>query len=584
MAAVLSLAGEPASAQTQHSGRDEPVPVAIATVTDGKSGRKAACFAVDWIRIEGHHDLVERASLEEAARPFARSCQNQKSVSGLLQALSGVFADRGFVTTRALLPEQDIAESRQLIVRIVPGRIDKVVYKEERKPYRGPLPRMAALGGTVLKSGSLGDLAENARAWFEGLDDELESLTLLPESARIAVARTIAPDDVVQVDGLQDTLDSLNRVASNKAKADLAPGRRPATSEVRITNRIEDAFRLYAGYDTDSVEGVDKLRFGVTMEKDNLLGINDSWDLTLKSGIDTNQLTGGVSVSVGRATLRARGDWSENTAELGPLQELFTTTWNVSAGADYILHSARTQSLVADVTVTHREENRYYNGLFALTDQRVSALETGLTYNRFYEQGSISARVASTLGLPVFNARVDPGDLGRDTPRSQFAKLDATLAGSYVIPGKASLSSSLSAQWSADPLHSDDQMTIGSRASVRGFSSGGFKADSGVVWRNEAAFSLQGLLPDVSGKDASGGAAAVVSRLNPYVFLDAGFGHDIPNDTNGYRVSSGGGLRYGGPLLSLDVGYALRLLSDRATRRAGGEAGELFVTLRAKVF
>ncbi|MGI3125780.1 ShlB/FhaC/HecB family hemolysin secretion/activation protein [Nitratireductor sp. PBL-C9] len=590
--AGLSIAGTLAAGTaeaTGHSLRDEePAPLMIPTADDNSRSEDAPCFAVDAIRIEGQHDLVDQAALEAAARPFASSCQGNESVGALLKALSAVYVDRGYVTTQAFLPEQDIAKSQKLVVRVVAGRIDKIIYREERKPYRGPFPRMTSLGAELVGSHSLNEFTERMAAWWDGLDDDLDALTLLPASVRIALARTTKADDVVHVDQLQDTLDSLNRVPSSKAKADLTPGGRPATSHVQITNRIEDAFRLYAGYDTESIEGVDKLRFGVTVQKDNLVGINDSWGLTLKSGIDTNELAGDVSVPLGRATLRARGDWSENTADLGPLSELFTATWNVGLGADYIVHASRKQRLAADMTFTHREQNRYINGI-GLTDQRVSALQAGLTYSRFFEHGALSARIASTVGVPTFHARIDPDDLGRQTPHSQFAKLEGSFSGSYVMPGKASFSSSLSGQWSADPLYSDDQLTIGSRASVRGFSNGSLKADSGLIWRNEVAFALPISLTGSSGENADNAqtvdpVSAVLSHINPYTFLDAGFGHDIANDANGYRIGAGIGVRYGGPSLSFDAGYALRLLSEPGSRQEGDAPGELFVTLRMKVF
>lgn len=262
---------------------------------------------MDTIRIEGGHELIGSEAVEDVTRPFALSCQSNESVGGLLKAVNGLFADKGFATTQAWLPEQDIAASRTLVLRVVPGRIDAVVYKEEQQPYKAFFPRMAELSGNVARSSSISEFVQQADAWWEGLDDDLERLTLLPPSARIAMTGTIAKDDVLHVDRLQDTLDSLNRVPSNKAKAELVPGKRPATSDVQITNRINDAFRLYGGYDTESIEGVDKLRFGITAEKDNLIGINDMWGLTLKSGVETNELSGDFAVPVGRATMRLKG-------------------------------------------------------------------------------------------------------------------------------------------------------------------------------------------------------------------------------------------------------------------------------------
>lgn len=572
--------------------------VSAAGMDMNRGPNDAPCFAVDTIRVEGGSDLINPVTLSDIVKPFVLPCQSNESVGGLLKALNSLLADKGFATTQAWLPEQDIAASRALVLRIVPGRIDTVLYKEERQTYRGFFPRMAGLSANVAKSTSMSEFVQRADTWLEGIDDDLERLTLLPPSARIAMTGTIATDDILHVDRLQDTLDGLNRVPSNKAKAELVPGKRPATSDVQITNRINDAFRLFGGYDTESIEGVDKLRFGITAEKDNLIGINDMWGLTLKSGVETNELSGDFAVPVGRATVRFKGDWSENMIDLGPLSELFMTTWTVSAGADWIVHSSRSERVVADFTIAHREQNRYINGV-DLTDQRVSPLQAGVSYSRFFEHGTVSGRIGASQGLSIFNAREDADDIDASTPHSQFTKLDASLSGSYVFPGRASFSSSLSSQWSATALYSDDQMTIGSRGSVRGFSNGSFKADRGAVWRNEVAFAMPvDALLGKTGSDASSDnqnlkptstpasewARTVLSRFNPYLFLDAGLGREIANDVTGYRVGSGLGLRYGGPRLSFDVGYAWRVAEDTRSRRLSEEKGELFMTLRLKVF
>lgn len=559
---------------------------------EGKPRVEGTCFAVDTIRLEGFGKLIEAETVRAAAEPLAARCQNNDTVGKLLKAVNSLFADRGFATTQAWLPEQDIAASKSLLVTIVPGRVDRVIYKEDRTPYTWFVPRMAHLSRALVGSGTLGEVVANADAWIEGLDDELEHITLLPASARIAAAKTIREGDILEVDRIQNTLNGLNRVSSNKAKAELVPGRKPATSDVQITNQVNDTFRLYGGYDTQSIEGVDKLRFGITAEKDNLIGINDTWGLTLKSGVDTDELSGNVAVPIGNVTLRLNGDWSENMIDLGPLSELFMTTWAVNAGADWIVHSSKTERLVADFSIGHREQNRYING-FALTDQRVSPLQAGLSYSHFFEQGSITARLGASRGLSIFNAAEDPDDIDRAIPHNQFTKLDASLSGSYVFPGVASVSSSVSSQWSPSALYSDDQMTIGSRSTVRGFSNGSLKADIGAVWRNELAFALpvDWLLGPSTGTKGSVVTPSqpsewprmVLSRLNPYVFVDAGLGRDIANGFNGYRVSSGLGLRYGGPRLSFDVGYAWRLDEDGRSQRARDETGELYMSLRLKV-
>ena len=307
---ALLLLPYTASSRDGFAGKttEEPVLVIETVEGPGAAGKSAAgtCFTVDTIRIEGGLDLFGRKALKTVALPFASSCQSNESVGGLLEALNGYFADKGFATTRAWLPEQDIAASRTLVVRVVPGRIDDVLYKEERQPYRGLFLRMAGLSRDVVAATSFTEAVRRADGWLEGLDDHIERVTLLPPSARIALARTISKGDALHVDRLQDTLDSLNRVPSHAAKAELVPGGDSATSDVRITNRINHAFRLYAGYDTESIEGVDRLRFGITAEKDSLVSIEGGElqnGLGAVSGVDGAGFGAYTGVAPGGGTL-----------------------------------------------------------------------------------------------------------------------------------------------------------------------------------------------------------------------------------------------------------------------------------------
>lgn len=574
-----------ARSQTLPTIEDQVAPIVIVTGVgrlDIGAPEAGPCFPVKAIEISGSYTLLARELIIDTVEPFARSCQSNASVAGLLKAINGLFADKGFVTTQAWLPEQDIIATEMLKLNVVAGRIDKIVYAEEHEPWRWFIARMAGRTTELLQTSRPGDLAKRAGAWWSALDDDLDRLTLLPPSTRIAMARSVKEDDILEVDALQNTLDALNRVPSHNAKAELAPGTRPATSEVRIKNRIDDAFRLYVGYDNRSASGIDRLRFGITAEKDNLIGINDTWSLTLRSDIDSNEMSSNVAIPVGRLTVRGTADWSESTSELAPLTEFFHTTWNVSGGFDWILQSSKIQRTSLDATLKHREINRYINGI-DLAAQRVTALGAGITYNRFFEQGSLSARLGFEAGLPILNAVRDANDLDAFAPRSQFFKLDGSLAASWVFPQRASLSSAVTWQWTDDLLFADDQITIGSVESVRGYSKGFFKADSGFVWRNEVAFAMPAQLL-ISGKTpAADWGRKTLAHFNPYIFLDGGLGHDNANDVTGYRVSSGLGVRYGGPALSYDVGYAFRLAEDNVTIM-DDVSGELFVNLRLKIF
>lgn len=295
----------------------------------------------------------------------------------------------------------------------------------------------------------------------------------------------------------------------------------------------------------------------------------------MKSGTDSNELSGTVSAPYGPLNVRASADWSESVTPLSPLTELFSTTYNVSGGLDWTVLSSKTGATVADLTLSHRGEDRYINGL-TLSDQDVSAVSNGVSFRQQFERGTVGGRIGFTAGIPLFNGDEDADGIDAFTPRNRFFKLDGALNASYVIPERASFSSVFFGQWANTPLLDDDQITIGSRTSVRGYSSASFKADRGAVWRNEVAFAMPAVLTPKWAEDR-------FALANPYLFVDAGLGHDLANDFTGHRVSSGLGLRYGGKRLSFDLGYAFRLAANTSPFD-DDVPGELFVNLRMKIF
>jgi hemolysin activation/secretion protein len=566
----------------------EPMRIAVhPSVT--KSADLESCFHINHIQIEGDYHLVKRDKLMSLIEPLAIECQGNASVGALLKSINALLADEGYVTTQAYVSPQDIAKTKTLALKIVAGRIDNIQYSEPSAPYVWFIPRMVEQSKQLAKSTNLSDFLQKRDNWLNALDDEADRFTLFPPQVRSALTQTVHSGDILHMDRVQDSLDSLNKVPSFKAKAELAPGSKPSTSNIVIKNRIDDAFRIYAGYDTESLDGVDRLKFGTTVEKDNLIGINDIWGLTLKSGEDANEMSGKVAVPVGLVTLRGNGSWSETMSNLSPISEFFTTTWNASGGLDWVAYSSKTQKINTDFTMTHRVQKRYINGL-ELTPQKVTHVNGGVSYTHYFEHGSLSSRIGADVGVMAFNAQNDPSTITSIEPKAQFFKLEGSVNGSYVIPGKASFSSNLNGQWTAHTLFSDDQMSIGSKESVRGFSNDAFKADRGMVWRNEVTFALP--VVAMLGKSEENTKTAnpnnwmrtTLSGFNPYMFIDSGVGHHIANDIVAYKIGTGGGIRFGGPRVSFDLGTAYRALYGDSETKAQSSGFETYVMVRVKLF
>lgn len=247
---ALTLCGMPAANAEQgaerragqavaKSARGLQSPSIVVATHPARTGTAAnPCFPVDAIEISGggFDRLLPRETIIAAVSPHAEACQGNESVGALLKAVNGLFAGKGYVTTQAWLPEQDIAGTRRLKISVVPGRVDRIVYSEQRTAWHWFGPRMTERGEAVMASTDRQSAWQQTVAFWDALDDDLDALTLLPLEARLATTRQFRDGDILHVDPLQDTLDALNRVPSMKAAAELKPGaNRPLRKSISTT-------------------------------------------------------------------------------------------------------------------------------------------------------------------------------------------------------------------------------------------------------------------------------------------------------------------------------------------------------------
>ena len=212
-----------------------------------KVAGKEACFAVDTITVTGL-SLIDREAAQTALKPFSHPCQGNETIKGLLVTLNALHADKGYVTTQAYLPKQDIKATHTVKIDIKVGRIADVVYEERPEWAVGSyLDRLNTKLAAVFTADTVDAFFNNLDAFVDTIDDPLERPLIADPRARTAGAVVIERGDVLELEAMQQGLDQMNKAGSSKAKAKLDPGPDPATSIVKIVNAPQDAFRLVVG-------------------------------------------------------------------------------------------------------------------------------------------------------------------------------------------------------------------------------------------------------------------------------------------------------------------------------------------------
>lgn len=107
--------------EMQVPGKETPLQMPLPEVSDAP-GR---CFAIETIQLTtlkgGDHPFGRR--LNKAARQPQGSCMSMQDIQTLQAVLSNLLIDKGYITSRVLIPEQDVSTGR-LQLLVVPGTVE----------------------------------------------------------------------------------------------------------------------------------------------------------------------------------------------------------------------------------------------------------------------------------------------------------------------------------------------------------------------------------------------------------------------------------------------------------------------------
>ncbi|MCC5979362.1 MAG: ShlB/FhaC/HecB family hemolysin secretion/activation protein [Salinarimonas sp.] len=592
---LASLSAGPAWADAALEGADEPIIIATKPVESPDAGQ---CFPVETIIVDGEF-LIPRATIREAVTPHAADCVGMEVARAVVGAINEAHAEAGLITTQGYLPEQDIRAARSLRIDVIPGRIAAIDYREDHGiAGRGLRERFTHARDAVAESEGPWDLLGNLSALFAILDDPLDRFQII-DGARRPQAKTrssfsATPGDVLDIEDIQQGVERINAVASGRARARLEPGEEPATSVVVIENTPEDAFRLDFGYERNATTLAgpgrtvsQRLRFDLA--KDNLIGVNDSWRFTLAGGENSNEVAAGIVLPWRASRFSIDGSYTEAYQSITPFAGLFTQNSALSLRYDrQVLRDAR-RSLTLDTRLDIRRGDRFINDL-QLTPQQFTIARVGLTRNATPgERQQFNLGFGVSRGLTLFNATRDPEVLLPDMPRAQFWKIDGSAQYVRGFENLGIWQTTLSGQFAASPLYADDQLVLGSAASVRGFAARTERVDRGGFMRNEFTLALPSKRLLGERAESWTFAADVIDATRPYAFLDLGRGENLAERRTISRIGAGIGMRFALGRSRVDASLAYPLLDevrtpDGVNRRPAGGIPDLGLSFTFKIF
>lgn len=422
------------------------------------------CFPVKRFVLEVPRDLpADLQSAGASALPmdpfsFAQSwldhyqgaCVGKRGVETLVKGLSRTILSRGFVTTRVLVPEQDLS-SGTLKLALIPGVVGDIRFSDP-------------------------DLWGTWRTAFP-----------------------TAPGELLNLRDLEQGLEQMKRVASQEVDMQIVPTSTPGRSDVVIAVKRGKPWTLVASVDNSGSRSTGKWQGNVSVGIDNPLGLSDMFNIGYNQDLmfsnkqhGTRGWNGFYSVPWGYWTATLSAYSSNYFQQIAGVNTTFVSSGkseNVDLKLHRVLRRSQNDVFGIQVRLTRRFGKSYIEDTEIPQQRRNNTiLEFGVTDRHYFGQSQLDATLAFRQGIGALGAQ-DDALASHDGPtwRYRMMVLDANLSVPFKVAEQPfRYVTTIRGQFTNDRLYYVDDLTIGSRYTVRGFDGESQLAgERGFYWRNE---------------------------------------------------------------------------------------------------
>lgn len=433
-------------AERAPGGAEVVVPATpVGAIADGK-----VCHDIDQVVILNAPNLP--TSIQDGiAAAYGGRCLGAQQMEQILAEVTKSYIDRGYVTTRAYLPTQNLA-SRSLQVLVIEGRVERVVLDD------GALQSIHAPGAFPPAGALL-----NLRDFEQGIDQ-------------------------------------VNRLASNNARLELRPGSKPGDTEVLIRNTPSRPYHAWMSADNHGPDSTGRNQLALAFTADRLLGLNELLLVTHRRSQPNDEsrrasVANSLSMVIpfGYATASfstSRSHYVSSVTTPGGATLRFNGTGRSdSMRIERVLYRDSDSRWTLAGSLTSKDTNNYLADEFlAVSSRKLTVLDIDAGVSAAVRGGVLTASLGYARGLRLGGALRDPSNLPDAAPHAQFGKVRLGL--SYLKPFQihglnAQFSTQSSVQRAQHVLYGSEQILIGGIYSVRGFRDSTLSGDHGWISRNE---------------------------------------------------------------------------------------------------
>ncbi|MCO7520971.1 MULTISPECIES: ShlB/FhaC/HecB family hemolysin secretion/activation protein [unclassified Pseudomonas] len=405
------------------------------------------CFQIERIDLQGA-TLLSEGQRHALLADDEGQCLPVARFNALLKRITDHYLDRGYLTTRAYLPQQDLG-SGVLQIIVVEGRL-------------------------------------------EGLDSS--SLASPRELAMTFPGRV---GEVLDLRQMEQMVDQLGRLPSRRAEVELVPGQVVGGSRVQLKGERDKPWRVSASRHNNGDASSGEQQMNLGFEWDSPLGLADQ--LNLRSGRDVVSDQWRHSDSQGLNYNLPWGWWTFNYS----YNRNYYRTRDTSSGfpfkldgdnavhqfqAERVIHRDSLSKTAVNLGISHLRARNYLDDtLIDVSSTRITERQLGVNHGRRIGNAFVNLDAGWQQGIGALDAQ-GAGDPHGNEPVARYNKYTLTL--SYLQPFQLwgeqfSFDSLATGQRSEDALYSGQRISVGGLTSVRGFKEQTLTGDSGGYWRNQ---------------------------------------------------------------------------------------------------
>jgi len=383
--------------------------------------------------------VISQQDIQAITGKFENREMTIKDIRSMMGQLNALYIKKGYITSFGYLPPQNLNQG-QLLIKMFEGKIGKVIIK----------------GNHYFSTQSLKKYS------------------------------TLVQGQLLNYYPLKHYVDYLNRNPDRNARASIASGVEPGTSDVTVN--LKDRLPIHFKYDYDNYGSkyIGRNEYHTTIWDTNFLGADDTASYGYQTTPD-HQLVGwnvGYSLPIGTRNalnFSAQKSRTHLGAELKPL-EIYAKSKTYSASWDTTLLQTPAWNAHANLGFLYKDNiDLFIEDLTGAGRDRLREASYGGDISHLDPFGRTYFNAAILTGIPDFLGGLKPKDPRSSVPGSggEFTKATLDLIRLQKLPFDTVLIWNTETQQSSATLPSAEQFQAGGESNNRGYPAGDLVGDAG---------------------------------------------------------------------------------------------------------